>query len=418
MIHTNKYLPRTGVLTKTDMDVDRQVNFVADRYVANFQSQDNTIPPRLVLTKMTNHIEFPKNANVGIVAEKSKISIYVVSQENSWKKINLPSDSTSYSNTYQTIRNMLSNKESFDDNDGEKLLEAFRLDNLVLCLPPISQQMFNSRVIIPISFDVMSYEPLPKHNGQMLSATMELVIKSLGSGKATILLDDTLQRWNFGALSVRHIRELLTSCYAGSLIYGNIIEDFLVKIQCWQKEIRLIDVASYPSIKRTMELINDNNLFCELSKLHSRLWLKKNQATIKKYIDNEKINIISWDELKYEGNFLKYLEQIMTEYDKNINFRDAINKTIDDYLSRPKHKVSKDNKNYKIYWLCALKYLFEECAVFAQLIVEGIEKEKINFHIYPNGETLAIKATRELCYKLYSVTGFYPVKLNFKSKSS
>lgn len=391
-------------LTRLGLKNKQQSRSLIQRHIASFVSQEPH-NPRLLISKMHNHTSFPTTANVGIVLEKNSISLYIINRENKWQKLDL--NLSKYQNINHTLLKII-NKDNYNNDDNVALLEAYKLDNVKIC-PPISKQLFNSNIVLPISFDVRTLEPMRKHNGEMLNATMELIKKTLDQGKATIILDDTLQRWNIGSLDVSQISDLLPFIDIRGRQKQIVINEF----RDWQNEVLLIDHKE--KIKESMNFIEEYSLLYDLSKLPSMKWKLDNKGILEEYIDNNlQFNLISWDDLKNDNNYIKYLDLIMTEYDENPSYRSAIDGTIHEYLDR--NHISRFNIKYKLYILCALKYIFEECAIFAQLIVEGLNNNKLDFHVYPSGETSAIKATRELTYKLFNATGFYPVKLNFKAK--
>lgn len=189
---------------------------------------------------------------------------------------------------------------------------------------PISdRQLFKqSSCLLPISVGQLV------HEGEKLQATLSLINRTFQS--CTLLVDDTIQR-------------------------------------------------------HTMKITNDNMTDAELyikSYEAGTAWLDRNKNI---YTQLEiPYQILRWDYWYNHPRFKQQLELVNNLYNTNVEYKNNIHDTIEEYLTRNNHN---SNKHELPFAIC-LDYLKEECAIMT-LWIEG----QYQFEVYPTGRNKAMMAT-------------------------
>jgi len=181
------------------------------------------------------------------------------------------------------------------------------------------------------------------HAGEKLKATIKLINEKFSGGKCIIAVCDTLQRHNW--LSSSNIRE-------------------------------------------------DKAL--ELAEQEGTQWITKNKPIIETLTVPYEIH--RWEEWRCTEIFLQYIKEVTDHYQENHQFHEAIEKSIELYISRFKSRaealrlyVIED----KLHDACRA-YLLEECAIIMKMWPE-LSKDTDQYVLYPGNMTAAL----EVAYEAY-----------------
>lgn len=208
------------------------------------------------------------------------------------------------------------------------------------------QKFNNSNCIMPISVGQEI------HEGKKFEAVVKLVNKNFK--ECTILVDDTIQRHNFGII--------------------------------------------HPSW-------TDSELY-DLSREEGDKWLDRNKRAIESNLTIP-YKIIRWDDWSNDPRFGEFHKKIIDMYNSDPEYKDAINNNIDKFLINFGRKnVIKDMERARE---CCKVYLQEECAVMCMWA-----DSKYDFELYPHDRNPAMDATYEKVIKTQYPDNLFFVSLRFK----
>ena len=186
-----------------------------------------------------------------------------------------------------------------------------------------------------------------QHEDIKLQATLELVTKRFK--KCVVMLCDTLQRYNI-------------------IAEGFSVED-----------------AYKTSLKR------------------GDIWLKDNKNKCEEYGITD---FFRWDYWLNHENFLSFKEKIMTAYENDEIYKQAINESAQEFCERA-------GRTMDHFISFSVDYLIEECAVM--LIWANIG---LNYEIYPSGRNKAMTKTYEKFILPYNNDIMKSVSIRFKKHTS
>ena len=135
---------------------------------------------------------------------------------------------------------------------------------------------------------------------------------------------------------------------------------------------------------------------------------------IEKYSDLlEKCNngFFRWDEWLLRKDFNQYKKTIIDAYSTCLTFKEAMNKTVDDYISRVINRTEKSIKP-ELARKASFNYLVEECAI----IMLMWQEKGYNYIVYPSPILEVIKATFDMFVAQKSDSLLRWVRLKLKTK--
>lgn len=190
------------------------------------------------------------------------------------------------------------------------------------------------------------------HEGEKFIATMRLVERTFA--RCTILLDDSVQKYT---LKIKSEEDLAT-------LHQQAIEAGTAWLQKQKKLI--LDKLSIP------------------------------------------YTVIRWDDWLLLPEYAENHKKIVSLYNVNLIYRDAIDNTIKDFLDRYAAHDTISFDYDKAHDLC-LAYLLEECTVMSLWVKGGYD-----FELYPSGRNEAMLATYEFFIKSQYRNLLKSVSLRFK----
>ncbi len=117
-------------------------------------------------------------------------------------------------------------------------------------------------------------------------------------------------------------------------------------------------------------------------------WIERNSDILNKLVMRHQI--IRWDSHYQYDSFCKlYRDQLISDYHSDINTKNAIDETINSYLSRQDKLDSK--MSYDVISKNCFKYVIEECPILMPLWAS----QGYDFIIYPKKMTAAMRMTYE-----------------------
>lgn len=158
--------------------------------------------------------------------------------------------------------------------------------------------------------------------------------------------------------------------------------------------------------RHTLKIFNTEKDVINKCLLEGDLWLERNKSIYS--LLTVDYNILRWNDwLSHPQYVLK--RELMTElYSNNDSYKEAVNFTIHEYLTRIKNREYLDfDKNHAFN--CCLEYLLEECAVMCLWAHEGFD-----FELYPTGRNLAMKVAYEIVVKKEYPGKLISVSLHFR----
>lgn len=191
------------------------------------------------------------------------------------------------------------------------------------------------------------------HENEKFKATIELINRTFKT--CTILIDDTVQRHT---LKINSINLSDDDAYKKSLIAGD-------------------------------------------------MWIERNYSIYEKM--SIPYNVIRWNQWLYHNNFNTQLKFIQDLYNNDINYKKAVDESINEYIERNVKRGLINGLDLKRASLLCLEYLQEECAAMT-LWPEG----NYNFEVYPTGRNKAMSATYELIIRCENSRLLKSVSLRFK----
>ena len=139
-----------------------------------------------------------------------------------------------------------------------------------------------------------------------------------------------------------------------------------------------------------------------------RSWLTRNQEACRLLTIPHQI--IHWQECLSHADFSRQYKIVLDLYETDILFREAINRSVEQYLDRYLNRKEKGvDFNYSQAFGYCLDYLKEECAGMC-LWVDG----QYDFEVYPTGRSPALAMSYERLIQPSYPTLLKPVSLRFK----
>lgn len=146
-------------------------------------------------------------------------------------------------------------------------------------------------------------------------------------------------------------------------------------------------------------------------------WLVRNIAAYKQLTIPHRI--IRWRECLDRDDFTEQHRIINRLYDGDLTYRQAIDATVEEYLTRQMKTLTDTDEsrkthsfNYDHAFNCCVNYLKEECA--AMCLYSKPPFKEHEFEVYPTGRATALAITYELLIKPLYPNMLKPVSIRFK----
>lgn len=176
-----------------------------------------------------------------------------------------------------------------------------------------------------------------------------------------------------------------------------------VKFEAFVKQLNLIHkkhgvkkiiIVLTDFLQRHYIALNNKLDFSEISKLSNekgKSWINENRKSLTFYL-NVQINfvILGWKNLYARNDFSETLNKVENLYQKDVKFRDIVDKISDKYANKLflKEKNFQNNLNVQNFFDAAKSYLLEESAIWGPIFNMGVD-----FITYPGRKNEAIDYT-------------------------
>jgi hypothetical protein len=191
---------------------------------------------------------------------------------------------------------------------------------------------------------------------------------------------------------------------------GELVELLEAKIQVKKVTILKADTLQRHHIMFTYNVTENDAI--KLLHINSEQWENKGNKLLGKLKEKFQVEILDWDYYLKSKHFNEYLEIVKKLYIENPHFkREAdklckifVKKNLDIYKSKQSTKDEQNKNNlskYELEKICSdymMKYIFEECAVFINLIKD---EREFDYEFYPGERNSVLKEI----YKQFVVSG-------------
>ncbi|WP_019223983.1 hypothetical protein [Bartonella rattaustraliani] len=156
-------------------------------------------------------------------------------------------------------------------------------------------------------------------------------------------------------------------------------------------------------------ITHENTEMCyEASRRMGDEWLERNKSLFANLA--MPYTVERWDALRNRADYLHNYHMITREYCCNKEYRECINKTIDVFAMR--HNIEQSSLSYDELFYKSLFYILEEYPIIMPMWV----KDNVDFVIYPQPMTDAMKKTREIFVEQKGSTNVNWLALKFRKK--
>ncbi len=173
-------------------------------------------------------------------------------------------------------------------------------------------------------------------------------------------------------------------------------------------DIAVCDVLQRHSMQITKD-IDEEQAYKECLS-EGRKWLERNQEYIKELQIEH--NILTWEEFLLRKDFQTHIKDILDEYSNNINFKDAMQNSINDYVSRLDKRVKALDTQKAID--CCFNYLAEESAI----IMKMWQERAYDYIVYPGNIPKVLEAARDKFVVFENIDLLKWVTVYVRSRSS
>lgn len=166
------------------------------------------------------------------------------------------------------------------------------------------------------------------------------------------------------------------------------------------------DSVQRHTIKIGKEDIDDKAAY-DLAVTEGNAWLERNKSSYQQL--TIPYNIVRWDDWLLKPRFQHTYSKVISLYNENETYSNAIKTNIVDFLSRYKIHHPDRKLDYERAFSLCLDYLLEECAVMLLWA-----EHQYPFEVYPTGRNQAMTATHKFLIEPFNSNLMRAVALRFK----